>query len=276
MKTIAFIGCGTMGSALVNAAAQGIDPQQIVITDIDTAKTAALAAATGCQTVADNCSAVHAAKYIVFCVKPQFLKPVLAEIALTFQECLARGEEKIIVSIVAGVEQQTYRQLLGLGEQPLPLIRMLPNTACLIGKGFTLVMADDSYQPAQLAELQHILRQSGGFDVLPPSQFVAGTVLTSTAPAFIAIFANSLADAGVVNGLLRPQARRYALEGILGSVQLFLASDKHLEALKDDVCSPGGPAMIGVKSLEDSGFRSSVINAVVDAYQRFAEIGKIE
>ena len=72
------------------------------------------------------------------------------------------------------------------------------------------------------------------------------------------------------------QARRYALEGILGTVQLFLQSEKHLENLKDDVCSPAGPAMIGVKTLEDRGFRSSVINAVVDAYKRFDEIGKLK
>ena len=76
--------------------------------------------------------------------------------------------------------------------------------------------------------------------------------------------------------LIQKEQRRYALEGILGTVQLFLQSDKHLEGLKDDVCSPAGPAMIGVKTLEDTGFRSSVINAVVDAYQRFAEIGKIK
>ena len=72
------------------------------------------------------------------------------------------------------------------------------------------------------------------------------------------------------------QARRYALEGILGTVQLFLQSEKHLENLKDDVCSPAGPAMIGVKTLEDRGFRSSVINAVVDSYKRFDEIGKLK
>ncbi|MPN30684.1 Pyrroline-5-carboxylate reductase [bioreactor metagenome] len=136
-------------------------------------------------------------------------------------------------------------------------------------------MEDESYSQEQVDEFKYILRESGGFDSLPPSQFVAGTVLTSTSPAFIAMFANSLADGGVVNGLLRTQARRYALEGILGTVQLLLQSDKHLEELKDNVCSPSGPAMIGVKSLEDNGFRSSVINAVVDSYKRFSEIGKI-
>lgn len=273
MKKMSFIGSGVMGTALTTAACRSADPQEIVITDIKAEKAAALAQQLGCSYVHTNAEAVRQSKYIVFCVKPQFLQPVLADLAGVFQQCLREGQEKIIVSIVAGVDKNVYLEQLGVS---LPVIRILPNTACLIGKGFTLIMEDDSYSAEQLNEFKQILSASGSFDSLPPSQFVAGTVLTSTSPAFIAMFANSLADAGVYNGLLRDQARRYALEGILGTVQLLLQSDKHLEALKDEVCSPAGPAIVGVKSLEDSGFRSSVINAVADAYRRFAEIGKIK
>ncbi len=263
-----------MGTVLAAAAVKCINPQQVVVTDIVADKAKALADNLGCSYVSSNSEAVSDAEYIVFCVKPQFLAPVLNELAEVFNSCVKLGQNKVIVSIVAGVEADTYRSLLGL--EKVPVIRMLPNTACLIGKGYTLIMEDESYTPEQLNELKHMLRESGGFDTLPPSQFVAGTVLTSTSPAFIAMFANSLADAGVVNGLLRAQARRYALEGILGTVQLLLESEKHLEALKDDVCSPAGPAIMGVKALEDTGFRSSVINAVVTSYKRFGEIGKIK
>lgn len=276
MKKIAFIGSGTMGTALSTAACKGIDPQEVVVTDFVQEKGKELAERLGCQFVSTNGEAVEAARFVVFCVKPQFLKGVLEEVKPTFAKCLATGEEKIIVSIVAGVEASTYVEALNLEGTSASVIRILPNTACLIGKGFTLVEQSNRYTKDQLEEFQFIMRESGGFDSLPASQFVAGTVLTSTSPAFIAMFANSLADGGVYNGLLRPQARRYALEGILGTVQLLLQSDKHLEGLKDDVCSPAGPAMIGVKTLEDRGFRSSVINAVADAYARFSEIGKIK
>lgn len=272
---MAFIGGGTMGAALASAACKGGDPQDFIVSDVDLAKAQALAGRLGCACTQDNGHAVRQARYIVFCVKPQYLHGVLDELKTVFQRCVADKEEKIIVSLVAGVASETYWKLLGVEKQDLPIIRILPNLACSIGKGFTLVMEDDSYQPRQLAEFQHILRESGGFDSLPPHQFVAGTVLTSTSPAFTAMYANALADGGVMNGLLRTQARRYALEGMLGTVQLLLESEKHLEALKDDVCSPAGPAMVGVISLEDSGFRSSVIGAVVDAYQHFARIGRI-
>ena len=275
MKKIAFIGTGIMGSALAGAAAHGIDPKDIVITDKDTAKAEALAKELGCGLAKTNAEAVRAAEYVLFCVKPQFLVGACEGLGEVFAECRKKGEKKVVISIVAGVEIETYRELLKL-EANEPVIRMLPNTACRIGKGFTIIMEDASYTEAELNEVQHILRESGGFDVLPKSQFTAGAVLTSTSPAFIAMFANSLADGGVCNGLLRHQARRYALEGIFSTVQLLMSTDRHLEAMKDDVCSPAGPAMIGVKSLEDSGFRSSVINAVTTSYKRFDEIGKVK
>lgn len=275
MKKIAFIGSGTMGTALATAASRGIEPSQVVVTDFVQEKGMQLAEELGCSFVPTNGEAVEAAHYIVFCVKPQFLKEVLKELKPVFERCLDAGEEKIIVSIVAGVETATYIEELGLERRHTPVIRILPNTACLIGRGFTLIEQGDSYTKEQEEEFRYILREAGGFDSLPAAQFVAGTVLTSTSPAFTAMYANSLADGGVYNGLLRPQARRYALEGILGTVQLLLQSEKHLEGLKDDVCSPAGPAMIGVKTLEDTGFRSSVMNAVANSYKRFAEIGKI-
>lgn len=276
MKKIAFIGSGTMGTALATAACKGIDPKEVVITDFVQEKAIKLAGKLGCEFVSTNSEAIESAEFIVFCVKPQFLKGVLEEVKPTFDKVAAAGDAKVIVSIVAGVEVSTYQKELELADKKVSVIRILPNTACLIGKGFTLIEQGDSFTKEQEAEFRHILRESGGFDSLPASQFVAGTVLTSTSPAFIAMFANSLADGGVYNGLLRTQARRYALEGILGTVQLLLQSEKHLEGLKDDVCSPAGPAMIGVKSLEDTGFRSSVITAVAKAYARFAEIGKLK
>lgn len=275
MKKIAFIGSGTMGGALATAVCREIDPAEVIVTDQDTDKAQALADRLGCGIVPDNKTAAASAEFVVYCVKPQFLRPVLEETAPCFAAAAAAGEHRVIVSIAAGVDVSTYIDTMGLDTAATSVIRILPNTACLIGKGFILIEEGQTYTPADEAEFRRLFRGAGGIDSLPASQFVAGSVLTSTSPAFIAMFANSLADGGVYNGLLRPQARRLALEGIRGTVELLLTTDKHLEQQKDEVCSPAGPAMIGVKSLEDSGFRSSVINAVIIAYQRFAEMAKM-
>ena len=136
------------------------------------------------------------------CIRDRFLKSVLEEVKPVFAACAEEGQEKIIVSIVEGVEVSTYMKELELEGKNVPVIRILPNTACLIGKGFILIEQGDSYTKEQEDEFRYILREAGGFDSLPASQFVAGTVLTSTSPAFIAMFANSLADGGVYNGLL--------------------------------------------------------------------------
>ena len=217
MKKIAFIGGGTMGTALASAACRGNDPADVVVTDVVAEKAQKLAQSLGCTAVATNSEAVEAAKFVVFCVKPQFLDGVLAEVKDTFAACAARGGKKVIVSIVAGIEVAHYQEMLQLDGKNVSVIRTLPNTACKIGKGFILIEEGKglSYTEEDEAELMQLLREAGGFETLPATMFVAGSVLTSTSPAFIAMFANSLADAGVYNGLLRPQARRLALQGIL-------------------------------------------------------------
>lgn len=275
MKKIALIGTGTMGTALATALCRQIDPCEVIVTDKDITKARQLADSLGCVTADSNREAAAGAEFVVYCVKPQFLKTVLEETAPCFSEAAEAGEHRVIVSIVAGISASTYVETMGLDTAQISVMRILPNTACLVGKGFILIEEGPTYTSADEEEFRCLFQAAGGIASLPASQFVAGSVLTSTAPAFIAMFANSLADGGVYNGLLRPQARRLALEGIRGTVELLLSADKHLEQLKDEVCSPAGPAMIGVKSLEDSGFRSSVINAVVTAYNRFSDMAKM-
>ena len=110
MKKIAFIGSGTMGTALATAACKGIDPSEVVITDVVTEKGQKLADELGCNFVETNGEAIKAAHYVVFCVKPQFLKSVLEEVKPVFAACAEEGQEKIIVSIVAGVERIRVRR----------------------------------------------------------------------------------------------------------------------------------------------------------------------
>ena len=87
------------------------------------------------------------------------------------------------------------------------------------------------------------------------------------------MFAQALADGAVACGLPRDKAILYSAGTLLGSVKMILESGKHPEKLKDDVCSPGGSTIMGVKALEDEGMRSAAINAVISAYRRTKELG---
>lgn len=275
MKKIAFIGSGVIGTALATAACKRIPPSDVVITDVVREKGAEVASRLGCVFVPTNEEAVESSEFVVFCVKPQFLHGVLDGLRPLFAKMSSSDPHKTIVTVCAGVDVSTYIDALGLKGKNVSVMRILPNTACLIGEGFTLIEENTTYTREEEEEFRSIMSESGGFESLPASQFTAGSVLTSTSPAFIAMFANSLADGGVYNGLLRPQARRLALAGMLGTIRLLQSSDKHFEGMKDDVCSPAGPAMYGVKSLEEGGLRSSVIEAVAVAYRRFADMASL-
>ena len=95
-----------------------------------------------------------------------------------------------------------------------------------------------------------------------------GGVLAGCGPAFVDMFIEALADGGVACGLPRAQAVELAAQMVAGSARLVLESGKHPGQLKDEVCSPGGVTIQGVRKLESLGFRSAVMEAVIAAYEK--------
>ena len=96
----------------------------------------------------------------------------------------------------------------------------------------------------------------------------AGSAVSGCGPAFVDLFIEALADGGVACGLPRAAALEYAAQMVAGSARLVLESGKHPAQLKDAVCSPGGTTIQGVRALEEGGFRSAVMNAVIRAYEK--------
>ena len=270
MTEIAFVGGGVMGSALAQAAVQGVAPRSVVVADIDAQKGEAVRARLGCRVTIDNRKAVKDARFVTFCVKPHLLHAVLVDLAPVLQ---ARETPPVIVTVVPAVTAETYRTVLGIPN--LSVIRLVPNTACTVGKGLSLIMEDDTYTAEQVAELQVILADSGKFDILPPAQYVPGAVVASTAPAFIGVFAAALEDAGVYIGLPRDRARRYALECLVSTGQMLLENGKHCEAVKEDVCSPAGAGIRGVRALEQHGLRGAVFEAIISTHEQYQRLGDI-
>ncbi|HFU0998740.1 TPA: pyrroline-5-carboxylate reductase family protein, partial [Streptococcus pneumoniae] len=102
----------------------------------------------------------------------------------------------------------------------------------------------------------------------------AATGLAGCGPAFVYLFIEALADAGVQTGLPREIALKMAAQTVVGAGQLVLESQQHPGVLKDQVCSPGGSTIAGVASLEAHAFRGTVMDAVHQAYKRTQELGK--
>ena len=115
-------------------------------------------------------------------------------------------------------------------------------------------------------------RQTWHFTVM--TMIDAGSSVAGCGPAFAAMFLEALADGGVACGLSRADARTFAAQMMLGTAQLALTSNQHTGALKDAVCSPGGSTIQGVRVLEEAGFRGAVMDAVIAAWEKSADLGK--
>lgn len=114
---------------------------------------------------------------------------------------------------------------------------------------------------------------SGLVDEIPEDLMDAAGTLSGCGPAYAYMFLNALCDGAVLRGVPRQKARQYAAQMLLGSARMVLESGKHPEALKDDVCSPGGSTIAGVRALEAHGFRSAVMEALDAAVTRSKELG---
>ena len=269
-KTLSFIGGGNMGGAILRAACRALSPEQVLLYDPDAEKAEALSAETGCALAPSGEAAVRSAKYVMLCVKPQIFAGVLSGLLPALKEGLAAGEDRTVVSIAAGVTLSAIETLLG-GAQ-VPLVRIMPNTPAAIGKGTLLVAAGRGAAGERLEGLMQALAPCGLLVPVTEAQLDRGTAVSGCGPAYVCLFIEALADGGVEIGLPRAMAQELAAQTVLGAAAMVLESGQHPGALKDAVCSPSGATIQGVRALEAGGFRSAVMEAVIAAYEKSAEM----
>ncbi|MBQ8894355.1 MAG: pyrroline-5-carboxylate reductase [Clostridia bacterium] len=255
-----FIGCGNMGGALAAAAARSVGGSSLLLADADPQKAAALAETLGAA-AATNQEIAESCDYIILGVKPQVMGKVLKELPI-------KGNP-VMVSMAAGLKIESLKEMLG---QELPWIRMMPNTPVQVGEGRILYASEA--EPEQTAGFCRLFAHAGKLLELEEKLIDAGSALSGCGPAFVYQFIEALADGGVACGLPRAIAMELAAGTVLGSAKTVLETGAHPGALKDAVCSPGGSTIMGVKALEDGGFRSAAINAVTEAYHKTKELGE--
>ncbi|MCL2564076.1 MAG: pyrroline-5-carboxylate reductase [Oscillospiraceae bacterium] len=265
---IAFIGTGVMAAAILKGACRTTDPGNFILTDALPEKAETLAAELGCRTAASNREAAEEADIIFLCVKPQTAAPVLAEIAPVLQ-----STQKLLCSILAGVTIDTIR--IRLGAQAHPVIRIMPNTPALIGKGLMLLACDNHVSDTAKAETLALLTPCGETMWLAEHFFDQGTALSGSSPAFVYLFIDALADAGTAAGLPRDQAVKLAACAAYGAAAMVLETDETPQALANMVCSPGGSTLAGVAALEACGFHDTLGKAVEATCARSRELGAL-
>ena len=262
MSKIGFIGCGNMGGALARAVKNaGYD--DIVLADLYADKRDALAAEIGAET-ADPKAAAGECDFLFMGVKPQ----VLAAAFDGIKDALTENKNVVLVSMAAGVSKEKIKAMSGKES----IIRIMPNMPASVGSGVILAAAENVCE-CKKEEFQKIMSKAGIFDWLDEKLIDAASALSGCGPAFVYMFIEALADGAVACGLPRDKALIYAAGTLEGSAKAMLENGKHPEKLKDEVCSPAGSTIMGVKALEDGGFRSASMNAVIEAYKRTKELG---
>ena len=267
---VGFIGCGNMGGALAKAAAKSelLKPEHICIADRMTAQAEKMAAELGGAIVGSNKDVAKHCDYIFLAVKPQMMQGVLEEIAPVLKE---RTDRFVLVTIAAGLTMESIQKMAGGN---YPIIRLMPNMPAAVGQGMILYCSAKTHLDEMVTFL-HMMKEAGRFDELPENLIDAGSAVSGCGPAFVYMFIEALADGGVACGLPRAKALEYAAQMVLGTAKMLMESGSHPGALKDAVCSPGGSTIQGVRTLEESGFRGTVMDAVIAAFERTKEMGKV-
>ncbi len=259
MRTLGFIGTGNMGSALAEAAAK--DPEnRLLLANRGKQKAEALKEMIG-GTVTDNQGAAEA-DLVFIGVKPLMLPEVLPELGKSLKE---RKTPFTVVSMAAVTSIGKIHELL---QYDCPVIRIMPNTPVAVGEGVILYACSKEVTPEAEQDFLAVMSAAGRFLKVEERLIDAGACISGCGPAFVDLFIEALADGGVACGLPRSLALELAAGTVSGSAKLMLETGKHPAQLKDEVCSPGGTTIHGVRALEKGGLRSAVMEAVIAAFHR--------
>lgn len=259
MKKIAFIGGGRIASALIGAnLASGRPSESILVSDINTDSPAA---ALGVRVISDNPAAVEWADIVVIAVKPQNIDAALASFA-------HKAGGKTFVSVVAGVSAERIRSGL---ESPTTVIRVMPNTPMLLGKGTIAIAFGDACEET-VAEVSEMFSYCGEVFTVDEALLDAVTALSGSGPAYFYRFANVMASWGREQGL--ENADKMAALTMLGAAEMLLSTGKSAAELIKDVSSPGGTTVAALGAFDQKGLDEVVRSGLDAAMNRSAELGK--
>ncbi|WP_238134237.1 pyrroline-5-carboxylate reductase [Calderihabitans maritimus] len=263
---LGFIGAGAMAEALINGVLKAgvFSPDDLIASDINEERLRHIREKFAIHTTVSNEEVMNSSQAVILAVKPQVLPDVLTPLAAK-----ARPDQ-LIISIAAGI---TLEHLESILPDEVAVVRVMPNTPCLIGEGAVALALGRKVKPQQRQLAEKIFEAVGIAYVLPEEMMDAVTGLSGSGPAYIYLIIEALSDAGVRVGLPRDIATALAAQTVIGAARMVLDTGRHPGELKDMVTSPGGTTIAGLHALEEGGVRGSIMNAVMAAYNRSRELG---
>lgn len=274
---ITIFGCGTMGRAIATGLSIAADraDSSLVLIDRTSALADALAEHVGGRVANSVDDALADADVLLVCVKPADTPELFAQIARARAGLTGQDESRrrqLLVSIAAGVSIAAIEEAFH-ADPTLAVVRAMPNTACVIGRGMTVVARGATAATDDLALAHALFERIGRVLELEERHFDAVTALSASGPAFLYLIIESLVDGGVRCGMPRRHALELATQMTLGAAALIIDSGKHPAVLRDEVTTPGGCTAMGLAALEEGGVRSTVARAVEVTEQRARVLG---
>lgn len=264
---VGFLGAGKMATALAKGwlTAGLVAKEQLLASDPVAEARSHFREVVGIEPGNDNRAVVRGADLLVLAVKPQNVEGLLQEIGPLVES------RHLLISIAAGVTLEKMATILA---KKLRLVRVMPNTPCLVGASAS-AYALGSHATPEDGQLVHRLLSSVGLAVATPERLLdAVTGLSGSGPAYVFQMIEALSDGGVRVGLPRDVATKLAAQTLYGAAKLLLETGLHPGVLKDQVASPGGTTIAGLHAMERAGVRAGLMNAVEAATERSRELGK--
>ncbi len=250
---IGFIGGGNMAGALANGVIKSgvCKKSEVCICDIN--EESLKKYDKEIKTSTDNKKALES-DYIILAVKPFVLSKVLEDLSA----CDTSG--KVFISIAAGISADEIKSILG---ESAKVVRVMPNTPAQVSEGMTVIaQPDDCVTESELSGVVQIFNAVGKTEIMQESMINVVTGVSGSGPAYVFMFIEAMADAGVSGGIPRDKAYKLAAQTVLGSAKMVIETGKHPGELKDMVCSPKGTTIEAVAELEKRGFRAAIIEAI--------------
>ncbi len=261
------IGVGNMGEAIVRGVVGALFPcERVWITDIYRPKVDSLREELGVNAASSISQLVDEVDFLLYAAKPNNVPDAFGEIAKTLQPT------QWLISIAAGVptgELESY-----FSDPPPPIVRVMPNIAVSVKAGIAAIAPGTTATSDHLSMTQTVFNAVGKSVCVDEKHLNAVTGLSGSGPAFVFLFIEALADAGVHVGLSRPDAYELAVQTVLGASQMVAQSQEHPAVLKNRVTTPAGTTTAGLYELECGGLRAIITDAVAAATERAEALAK--
>ena len=262
---LAVLGTGKMGQALVAGllASGWRKPEEITVTARSPERIAELSERYGVETTLDNALAATGADVVVLAVKPQDIDALLSEISdhVTPQQT--------ILSIVAAIPTAHIEAHLSM---EVPVVRAMPNTPSVVHEGVAGIAGGRHAEDKHVALAGEVLTHVGRVVVVPENYLDAVTAISGSGPAYFALLAEAMIEAGILLGLSREISTELVVQTMLGSAKLLRDEKMHPVELREMVTSPGGTTTRAIQVLEQSGVRAAFLNAIQAAMERSQEL----